>query len=219
VTFLRRHVRALAAASVGGLLLFGCSGNGGEQAAPDPAVTDADEVDGDEVDGGDETTPPEADDPDAEREPDEPSDVSTSDTAEPVVVDLDLEERTANGTVFRVHRLEVTELSILVDVQIIAAADTSRMSFDNIMSTPAVIADDLGNEYALIPPEGNSSLSVSGGEQLEGTLSYQGPLHRGVSELTLLFNQNSDPDSTNLNDRLYPHFTLGPIDITERDAS
>jgi hypothetical protein len=209
VTLLRRQARVVAATTVSGLLLWGCSGDGDGQAAPDPAVTDSDEVDGDDPGG---TADPEGEgaaDPDAE--PGETSDIGTSDGAEPVVVDLDLEERTANGTVFRVHRLEVTDLSILVDVEIIGSANFATMWFNNQMSTPAVIEDDLGNEYPLIPPEGNRSLNVKGGEQLEGTLSYQGPLHADVTTVTLRFNDDSDPDSTNQNDQMYPYFRFGPI--------
>jgi hypothetical protein len=133
---------------------------------------------------------------------------------EPVVVDLDEEQRTPTGTVFRVHRLEVDDLSILVDVEIIVAADEGNITLNSaIGGTEAVIRDDQGNEYPLIPPDDNRNLTLDEGERLEGTLAYQGPLHDGVQSLTLYFNETGNPDGGGLMNQMYPHFTFGPIDI------
>ena len=133
--------------------------------------------------------------------------------AEPVVVEVDLEERVADGTTMRVTRLEVTELAILVDVDLVVASERTNVWLDNQMSTPALVRDDQGEEYRLTPVEGNSSLRVRGGERLEGTLSFQGPLRDGVESLEVVFNEDRDPEQSNSNDRRYPHFVFGPIDL------
>ncbi|MEX2503963.1 MAG: hypothetical protein WD378_03880, partial [Egicoccus sp.] len=131
-----------------------------------------------------------------------------------VEVDLDLEQRTASGVVFRLDRLEVTDLEILADVVVIVPADRGKAYLNNQMAGKAVARDDLGNDYPLVAPEGNGSVAIDDGEQLDGSLVFQGPLVDGARTLTLLFNQDSDPEGTNQNDRMYPHFAFGPIDLT-----
>src|SRR5690606_39176467 len=90
----------------------------------------------------------------------------TQDAVEPLEVDVELEQQAADGTTMRVTRLEVTDLSILVDVHVVVAEERTNIWLNNQMSTPAVVRDDQGNDYALVPVQGNRALGVSGGEQL-----------------------------------------------------
>jgi hypothetical protein len=143
---------------------------------------------------------------------------SSGQGVDPVEIDLDIEERTASGAVLRVHRLAVTELAVEVDVEIIApAGDTLRMS-SSTGGGVAVVRDDSGNDYPLLPPDDNVTLKVDGGEHLDGTLVFQGPLVDGATTLTLLFNERSDPEGNSVTDRTAPHFTVGPIPL-DQDGS
>jgi hypothetical protein len=130
-----------------------------------------------------------------------------------VTVEVDQELRVADGTTMRVSRLEVTELAILVDVEIIVAQDRTRVWLNNQMSTPALLRDEAGEEYRLVPIDGNRSLGLEGGERLEGTLSFQGPLRAGVETLQVVLNENSDPEQVTNNDRAFPHFVFDPIEL------
>lgn len=131
-----------------------------------------------------------------------------------VEVDLDLEQESLNGSVARVSRLEVTDLEVLVDVVITPNPDAAFSMFNNRQFNPMLLVDDLGNEYVLVPPEDNPNLLLDDGEELDGTLVFQGPVRPGASELTLFINRNSDDGEENSSDRQMPAFTFGPVDIT-----
>lgn len=132
---------------------------------------------------------------------------------EPVALDVDFEERAPDNTTVRVTRFEVTDLNIAVDVEIIVPAERAFVQFNNTQQNPAAIVDDAGNTYPLIPPEGNSTLMIDGGERLEGTLSFQGPLKPGVKSIQLVFNPNSEPGGSSVNDQIQPHFTFPEVPL------
>lgn len=142
-----------------------------------------------------------------------PSEATTGERVEPVEVDVDFEERAADGSTFRVTRFEVTDTAVLVDVEFIVAAATAFIQL-NHPDDPAVLVDDLGNEYEVVPPEGESTMIIDGGEQLAGTLSFQGPLHRGATTLQLMFNRQRDPEGDTVNDLLQPNVEFPPVDLT-----
>lgn len=142
-----------------------------------------------------------------------PEEATTGQQVEPVEVDVDFEERAADGSTFRVSRFEVTDTAVLVDVEFIVAAETAFIAL-NHPDDPAVLVDDLGNEYEVVPPEEDHTMMIKGGEQLEGTLSFQGPLHRGVTTLQLMFNRERDPEGDTVNDLLQPNVEFPPVDLT-----
>jgi hypothetical protein len=160
----------------------------------------------------------EVDDPASRADPTAAADADVEpaegDRGEAGVVEVDFEERSANGTTVRVTRFEITDLAILADVEIIVAAEQDTVYFNNpINGNEAQLIDDQGNTYDLIPPDDNQVLRMSAGERLEGALSFQGPLHRGARTIQLILNPTSRPDSSNPLHLLQPHFTFPAVEV------
>ena len=193
------------------LTITACSG---EEPTEDPTTEPA--TTSEPADSPEPTTTETADAPTSDPAPTDqptadPSPTSASGPVEPVVVEVDFEQRAPDNTTVRVSRFEVTDLNIAVDVEIVVAAERAFVQFNNTQQNPAAIVDDAGNTYPLIPPEGNGTLMIDGGERLEGTLSFQGPLKSGATTIQLVLNPNSEPDGTSVNDQLQPHFTFPEV--------
>lgn len=132
--------------------------------------------------------------------------------SEPLQIELDLELRTGADSTFRLTGLEVADDRILVGVDFVLAADQSFVKL-NASADPAVVVDDLGNEYPLLPPDDDQFLLIDGGQRLEGTLVYEGPLAADASTLQVLFNRQSDPEGNTVNDRIQPALAFPPIPL------
>jgi hypothetical protein len=193
-----RRVTALAVAA---LLLAGCGG--------------------DEVTGGDPVPSPAPDVEETTAPAEEPAEDATADataTDDAIVIDVDFEER-SHGSLARVSRFTVTDRAILVDVEVVVGAERAFIQLNNTQQNPAMIVDDLGNEHRLIPIEGNRSLRFDGGEVLDGTLSFEGPVDPDARTLQLIFNPNSETDGPRFNDQWHPHFTFPPVDLVDGTAT
>jgi hypothetical protein len=192
----------VAALAVAVLLLAGCGGD--EVTGGDPVATPTPDV-------VEQTTAP-------EEEPDDDATADTTATADRIVIDVDFEER-SHGSLVRVSRFTVTDRAILVDVEIVVSAEQAFIQLNNVQQgNPAMILDDLGNTYPLIPVEGNDELDLDGGEVLDGTLSFEGPVDAEARTLQLVFNPSSETDGPRFNDQWHPHFTFPPVDLAEGAA-
>lgn len=199
-------VRRCVAVATAALALTACTGDGDP-----PTATDAPTETSTPTPSPEATTPSE--DPTTEAADTETPSAEVDEPAEPIVVAVDFEQRAEGGTTIRVSRFEVTETNVLVDVEIIVAAERAFVQFNNTQQNPAKVVDDLGTEYTLVPPEDNRSLHLDGGEHLEGTLAFQGPVDREASTLQLIFNSRSNAEPETVNDQIQPRFEFSPVEL------
>lgn len=78
------------------------------------------------------------------------------------------------------------------------------------------LQDDVGNHYAVVPPEGNKDLTIGARARLDSIFVFEGGLAEQARTLTLVTNDGPGGES-NLTDQ--PKLRVGPIPVTRPDST
>ncbi len=97
-----------------------------------------------------------------------------------------------------------------VGMEVAVSLANNRDETVGLASTGALLVDDLGNRYPIIPSPDNPPLLVDATTTVEATLAFSGRLADSATSLSVVFNagrSETDPDTRE------PSFTFGPYPL------
>lgn len=122
-----------------------------------------------------------------------------------------------NGVDLTIRRIDFEANRSVVDL--IAINNGDGGAHLNKAGAPVYLIDDLGNRYEIeeLTPADRDALSPDEGKGIEGRFTFAGRIDPQATELTIRFNDDSDPDAFST-DTIWPEFTFGPFAL-ERDTT
>ena len=99
----------------------------------------------------------------------------------------------AVGVTVRVKGIELGTDATMLDI---SASYGGTITNDvNLAGSSTYLLDENSQKLMLKPPQGNSDLTITRGQTMEGKLVFLGSVSPSAKQVTLVFNDNNDGDS------------------------
>ena len=122
-------------------------------------------------------------------------------------IPLTIQETHPNGTQLQISAVRYDDAGTAIDLVVVNNYDQRvELNGRNMM-----LVDDLGNEYAVVPPADNEDVEVLAGDRLEGTFNFGGRVAPEANSLTLVTNESLGSETSTTSN--HPVFRIGlPLD-------
>lgn len=122
----------------------------------------------------------------------------------------------ANGADFVMSAVTFSDTGTVVDL--LTENDDRPVSIRLALAGKTYLLDDLGNRYAILPPEDNRSLEIPGGAGLDAELSFPGAINLEASTIEIVLNGDQDAEQRDVANSGFPEVHFGPFRL-ERSAA
>lgn len=120
-----------------------------------------------------------------------------------------------NGANVTMRGITFTETGTVVSL--LAENDARTVSIRLALAGKSFLLDDLGNEYAILPPDDNQSLEIPGQAGLDADLSFPGAINLDATTIEVVFNDGEDEERDPASSG-FPEVRFGPYPISRAEA-
>lgn len=117
-----------------------------------------------------------------------------------------------NGSDFTMSSVTFSDTGTVVSL--LAENDDREIPIRLALSGKTYLLDDLGNQYAILPPPDNTSLEIPGGAGLDAELSFPGAINLDASTIEVVINGGQDAEQRDVSRSGFPEVHFGPFPLT-----
>jgi len=121
-----------------------------------------------------------------------------------------------NGADFVMNAISFSETGTIVNL--LTENDERDVAIRLALAGKTFLLDDLGNQYAILPPPDNRSLEVPGGAGLDAELSFPGAIDLDASTIEVVINDGQDAEQSDVVRSAFPEVRFGPFPLTRAAA-
>lgn len=118
----------------------------------------------------------------------------------------------ANGADFVMNAITFSETGTVVNL--LTENDDRDVSIRLALAGKTYLVDDLGNQYAILPPPENRSLEIPGGAGLDAELSFPGAINLDATTIEVVLNGGQDAEQRDVAKSAFPEVHFGPFPIS-----
>jgi len=117
-----------------------------------------------------------------------------------------------NGADFVMNSITFSETGTVVNV--VTENDERTVPIRLALAGKTFLVDDLGNQYAILPPPDNTGLEIPGGTGLDADLSFPGAISLDASTIEVVLNNGQSAEASDIARNSFPEVHFGPFPLT-----